>query len=337
MSNKDSVISPRLVEDFYTKDRGKISFWIARAEKYDKDRVFKSCIRAGANEEVANGIARDVDRLVDNRMKMSDVRPLIFALLQKRAPEAARRFSAGDVYVRTSAEVFEKFNRKRITDSLVKETGLDEERADRVAHETEKFLKSINVSFMSSQLIREIVNAKLLEHGMEKERLQYTRIGLPVFDITKMINMGTKENANLQYNPETIHKLMADHMSREYALTKVLNPKLSEAHLEGQIHIHDLDYFCTRPFCFSHDVRFFLKRGFKPDGTGNHTSIAGPARKPEVAILHAAKVLAASQVNCAGGQGFSYFNTFIAPLVRGLEYKKIKQLAQMYIYEMSQM
>ena len=62
MDNK-SIISPKLGEDFYTKDRGKISFWIARAEKYDIKRVYDSCIRAGASEEVAKGIARDVNRL----------------------------------------------------------------------------------------------------------------------------------------------------------------------------------------------------------------------------------------------------------------------------------
>ena len=93
----------------------------------------------------------------------------------------------------------------------------------------------------------------------------------------------------------------------------------------------------TRPFCFSHDIRFFLKHGLKVDGVGNHTAVAGPARKPDVAFLHAAKVLASAQVNCAGGQGFSYFNTFLAPYVAGLPYEKVKQLAQMFIYEMSMM
>ncbi len=93
----------------------------------------------------------------------------------------------------------------------------------------------------------------------------------------------------------------------------------------------------TRPFCFSHDIRFFLKHGLKVDGVGNHTAVAGPAKKPDVAFLHAAKVLASAQVNCAGGQGFSYFNTFLAPYITGLPYEKVKQLAQMFIYEMSMM
>jgi ribonucleoside-triphosphate reductase len=73
------------------------------------------------------------------------------------------------------------------------------------------------------------------------------------------------------------------------------------------------------------------------DGQGVHTAVAGPAKHPEVAILHAAKALAAAQTNWAGGQGYDFFNVWLAPFVRGMSYERMKQLAQMYIYEMSQM
>ncbi|MCK4634815.1 MAG: anaerobic ribonucleoside-triphosphate reductase [Candidatus Aenigmarchaeota archaeon] len=268
---------------------------------------------------------------------MSEIRPLIFSLLQRKDPTAAKRFRAGEIYVRTSSQTFERFNRSKIIDSLLNETKIGEKQAEKIGEEVEKFIRNSNLDYVSAPLIREIVNAKLIENGMEDVRRLYTRVGLPVFDITNLIDKGSKENANLQYNPETIHKLMADKMSKEYTLTKILPKDIADSHIGGQIHIHDMDYFATRPFCFSHDLRFFLKNGFMPDGTGNHTSVAGPAKKPEVAFLHAAKVLAAAQTNCAGGQGFSYFNTFLAPVITGLDYKQVKQLAQMFIYEMSQM
>ncbi|HIK00575.1 TPA: hypothetical protein H1016_03480, partial [archaeon] len=38
-----------------------------------------------------------------------------------------------------------------------------------------------------------------------------------------------------------------------------------------------------------------------------------------------------------GGQGFFSFNTLLAPYARGLNYHRMKQLAQIFIYEMSQM
>ncbi|MBU3957852.1 MAG: hypothetical protein KKB25_02150, partial [Nanoarchaeota archaeon] len=41
--------------------------------------------------------------------------------------------------------------------------------------------------------------------------------------------------------------------------------------------------------------------------------------------------------NCGGGQGFNWFNIFLAPYMRGFDYKKMKQMAQMFLFEMSQM
>jgi ribonucleoside-triphosphate reductase len=337
MKNVQITQAAKDVEEFCSTDKKNLRFWFAKLEKYSRNRVVSACMAAGTKPEVAERIAKEIDGYVDNRVKMSDVRPLIFALLQRYDQNAARRFKGSEIYVRTSQETFERFDRSKIVKSLIRETELDENIANQIAYEVEHFIHSSKVDYVSSPLVREITNVKLLEYGLEDARKLYTRVGMPVFDITKLINKGDKENANLQYNPETIHKLMADAISREYTLTKLLPLELADAHLNGRIHIHDLDYFFSRPFCFSHDVRFFLKNGFRPDGSGDHTSIAGPAKKPEVAFLHAAKVLAASQTNCAGGQGFSYFNTFMAPTVRGMTYKQMKQMAQMFIYEMSQM
>ena len=238
--------------------------------------------------------------------------------------------------VRTSKTLLENFDATKIAHSLIKEAELAPETADMISKEVEEELSGLKLNYVTAPLIRELANVKLLEHGMERERAKYTRLGMPVYDVTNLIGFGSKENANLQYNPESVHKLMADQISKEYALISLLPLNLADAHMAGEIHIHDLDYF-IRPFCFSHDIRFFLKNGFKADGVGNHTAVAGPAKRPEVAFLHAAKVLAAAQTNCAGGQGFSYFNTFLAPYVQGMEYKKVKQMAQMFIYELSQM
>ncbi len=325
------------IEDFSAVDRNNINFWLSQLERYSPEKVISICLQVGTTREIAEEIADEIDKYADSRIRMSEIRPLIFSLLREKDPSAARRFRAGEIYVRTSSQTFERFSRDKIVESLLTETNISREDAEKIGEEVEKFVRNANLDYISSSLIRELVNAKLIEHGLEDVRRMYTRVGLPVYDITKLINEGTKENANLQYNPETIHKLMGDQMIKEYTLTKILPRDLANAHINGQVHIHDLDYFPMRPFCFSHDIRFFLRNGFKPDGTGDHATIAGPAKTPEVAFLHAAKVLAAAQTNCAGGQGFSYFNTFLAPVIKGLSYKQVKQLAQMFVFEMGQM
>ena len=67
-----------------------------------------------------------------------------------------------------------------------------------------------------------------------------------------LIDIGTgfesKENANLQENAETSHKKKADKISKEQYLL-LLPPYLADRHLAGDLHIHDLEYFGTRPFC----------------------------------------------------------------------------------------
>jgi Oxygen-sensitive ribonucleoside-triphosphate reductase len=74
-----------------------------------------------------------------------------------------------------------------------------------------------------------------------------------------------------------------------------------------------------------------------PDGSGTKSSVAGPAKRPEVAVLHAVKALGSAQTNFAGGQGFYNFLTFLAPYFENLDYREIEQLMQMFIYEMTQM
>jgi anaerobic ribonucleoside-triphosphate reductase len=54
-------------------------------------------------------------------------------------------------------------------------------------------------------------------------------------------------------------------------------------------------------------------------------------------MLHAVKWLESAQTNFAGGQGFYNFLKFIAPYLRRKSYDEIKQLMQMFVYEMMQM
>ena len=309
-------------------------------ENFDIDKLVSSCINCGVSPNVALKITKDVAEEIKDRedVTTSDIRNSVYNKLFKISPKIATEYHyRSDLRVRTSATIIANFDRQKIVNSLITETKVDASFAQDIAREVEKELARMHLNYVTAPLIREIVNVKLLEHHQEGVRARYTRLGMPVYDAMKLINSGSKENANLQHNPETIHKLMADSIAREYALVNVIPTNLADSHMKGEIHIHDLDYFATRPFCFSHDIRFFLKNGFKADGSGMHSSVAGPAKRPEVAFLHAAKVLSSAQTNCAGGQGFSYFNTFLAPYIEGMDYKQVKQLAQMFIYEMGQM
>lgn len=217
------------------------------------------------------------------------------------------------------------------------------EEAEEVAADVERKVFDLRLKFISGPLIRELVNNVLLHKS--RDRPEYaiyrnilTRVGAPVYDSYLMdIGRGYKanENANLQPNPETSHKRKADWVSGEEYLL-LMPPRLADAHLSGDLHIHDLEYFGTRPFCQDWDLRYFFYYGLMPDGMGTRTSVAGPAKHPEVAILHTAKILASAQTNFAGGEGFYNFLVFLAPYMRGLSHDEVKQLMQMMFFEYTQ-
>jgi len=227
----------------------------------------------------------------------------------------------------------------KLSEQFYKEPGITEEEAKDIAKEVERRVRWMNVRYLSGPLVREIMNVVLLERHHTEWRNICTRVGTPVYD-AHLIDIGTgfeaKENANLQENAETSHKKKADKISKEQYLL-LLPPYLADRHLAGDLHIHDLEYFGTRPFCQDWDLRYFLYYGLMPDGLGTKASVAGPAKKPEVAILHAVKALGSAQTNFAGGQGFYNFLTFIAPYFESRTYAEIVQLMQMFVYEMTQM
>jgi len=105
--------------------------------------------------------------------------------------------------------------------------------------------------------------------------------------------------------------------------------------IDGEEHCYSNLHGIIVHNCQDHDLRYYFYYGLMPDGTGFKTSVAGPAMHPEVAILHSVKVLAAAQTNFAGGQGFYNYNIFLAPFLKGLSFKQVKQLAQMMFYELS--
>ncbi len=251
--------------------------------------------------------------------------------------------------VRTTAGHMLDWDRNIIINQLIKETklserfhgipGMGKEEAQDIAKEAERRIRSLDLKFLSGPLIREIVNIILLERGHTEWRNVSTRVGTPVYDACE-IDLGSgfeaKDNANLQENAETSHKKKADKISKEQYLL-LLPTKTADLHLNGDIHIHDLEYLGTRAFCQDWDLRYFFYYGLMPDGSGAKASVAGPAMKAEVAILHAVKALGSAQTNFAGGQGFYNFLTFLSPYMEGKSYLEIKQLMQMFVYEMTQM
>ena len=306
-------------------------------ERFSYEKLMKSLIMVETPFfESDKIIATVVSQLYDG-IKTKEIKKIVHECLEDIDPEIANKYLAStQLKVRTSRDTIEAFDLSKIANTLIEETGASQETAFEIATETWKELKKLNVEYLTAPMIREMVNTKLIEYGLEDLRSRYTRLGIPVYNITSLIENGNRDNANMIHNPESIHKHVADEALKQYALLKMLPAHLADAHMAGDIHIHDLEFFAGRPLnCMQHDIRTFIKYGLKVDGTGDHTSIAGAPNHMETLMNHTGEIMLAAQQNMSGGQGMSLWNVFVAPFARGRTYDEIKQSVQMLVYNLN--
>jgi len=236
------------------------------------------------------------------------------------------------LFVRTSSDDISQWDKSRIYEALVKETSISPDAARIVSTEVERMIQELQVEIITAPLIRELTNAKLLEYGLEDVRRQHTRLGVPLFDVRNLITSKNKENANVPHNPEATNLTLAEQIKKEYALMEVFSLDVGDAHMRGDIHLHDLGMI-DRPYCSGQSIEYVKKFGLN---LPNAMSVARPAKHPEVLIGQLIKFSAALQGSFAGAIGWDAVNLFMAPYLEKCDEKQLKQLSQLLIYEYAQ-
>ncbi|MBL3538736.1 anaerobic ribonucleoside-triphosphate reductase [Aminivibrio sp.] len=221
----------------------------------------------------------------------------------------------------------------RIRDALVKEAGVEPGLAGEIASEVESDLLRWGRDRVTTSLVRELVNVKLFQRGLDAKLQDHSRIGIPIHDLETMMLNPNRENSNTTHNPESINLSIAELALKQYALTKVFSRDVAEAHLSGTIHLHDLG-MVNRPYCSGQSVAYVAKFGLNLPSI---TSISKPAKHPDVLLAHLLKMTSVLQNNFAGAIGWDAVNTFFAPYLAGLPEERIHQLAQMLIFEFNQL
>ncbi len=244
----------------------------------------------------------------------------------------ARETTDMALFVRTSNEAMDGWDRKRIVDALLKETFVEEGTAEDISLEVENDIRHSSIKVITAPLIREMVNAKLLERGLESDRRLHTRLGVPLYDVDQLITRPNKENANVPHGPEATNLTLAENIKKEFALLNVFDQGVADAHMRGDIHLHDLG-FVDRPYCSGQSLEYIKKFGLN---LPNSLAMAKPAKHPEVLLAHMVKFAAALQSHFAGAIGWDAVNLFFAPYLRGLSQREVRQVAQMLIFEFSQ-
>ncbi len=212
-----------------------------------------------------------------------------------------------------SQEISQSWNREKIILSIINETDLDFNTAERIAKEVENKLILSKFPFVTTQLIREIAHTEILKRGLNSASDRYKNFSVPRSDLEEVLFSKNKENSNIQMNnPEAVNFTISGRISKEYALSAIFSRKIAQAHTSGMIHLHDLD-LPTRVYCSAHSLEYLKKYGLNLD---NLQTASGPAKHTQTLTGHLNTFFAAMQAFYAGALGVGYVNIFYAPLIR---------------------
>ena len=157
--------------------------------------------------------------------------------------------SSGRLYVRESSQRIEEFDTSKIIQSLIKEANVPLELAQNIASEAESRILKFQLTYLTSPLIREIVNSILLEQGLEQYWKRLSRLGMPVYDLELLIDETSKKELGFE---EAIYKA-AQRIFSDYLTRTDIPADLVDAHFNGEIHMPFVEYWVFRPDVVSFD------------------------------------------------------------------------------------
>lgn len=153
-----------------------------------------------------------------------------------------------------------------------------------------------------------------------------------VVSYLKQLDWQVKENSNMSYSIQGLNNYIASEISKKYWLNKIYPEHIKNAHISGDIHIHDLNIISV--YCVGWDLKDLLSEGF----TGVRGKVeSSPARHFRTALGHVVNFMYTMQGEAAGAQAFSNFDTLLAPFIKydGLSYDQVKQAIQEFVFNMN--
>lgn len=305
---------------------------IVRLEKIFKEKIPQVEEVQDIVEEalIRKGMVKVAKAFILYRDKKSRIRKRL-----KVRKEINNHKSTTDLSLLVSTTTYESifpWDRQKIIQALVKEAELPLNISMRIAKAVEEKIFDLDLSEISTSLIRELVDNELFTRGYEQKWRKQKVIGMPTYDLKQLFLSKSKENSNIgTNNPEAINLTIAENTIKQYMLQEVFSREVANAHLKGWIHIHDLGY--PRIYCSGHSLEYLKKYGLELD---NLDTSSAPARHTRTLTGHLNTFLASMQAYYAGALGIGYLNIMYAPFLVNSSFKEIKQEAQYLIFSGSQ-
>ena len=197
--------------------------------------------------------------------------------------------------------------------------------------------------------IQDIVEKVLIENGHAKTAKAYilyrekrrsareanALIGATINMFSDYLNdtdWQVNENANTQKSINGLNNYVREAFTQNYWLHEIYTEDIREAHLSGDIHIHDLGFF--GPYCAGWDLRQILMNGF--GGVPGKVE-SKPPKHLRSFLGQIVNSTFTTQGETAGAQAWSSIDTYCAPFIYydNLDYKTVKQALQEFIFNLN--
>ena len=162
--------------------------------------------------------------------------------------------------------------------------------------------------------------------NLEKTTLDYKDV---VDNYVKVEDWRVKENSTITYSVGGLILNNSGAVTANYWLTEIYDKEIADAHLNGDIHIHDLSMLT------SYSCGWSLKK-LLLEGLGGITGkiTASPAKHLATLCNQMVNFLGIMQNEWAASQSFSSFDTYLAPFVKAdnLSYDKVKKCMEAFVF-----
>ncbi len=155
------------------------------------------------------------------------------------------------IMIRTSKYSKEPFNANKIEDYLIKEGQLEKILAKQISKEVKERLSKAKIGYLTTPLMREYINAILLENGLEEIRHKLTRLGTPPFEAFSFFDRS--------FNPDQFISKLGSDVSEQFLLLNLLPKNLADLYLSGEIALLNLNYWSLRPLGFYLDSKSIVE------------------------------------------------------------------------------
>lgn len=248
-----------------------------------------------------------------------------------------------------------EFDQKKITEAIIKAITAvgEEEKLPEAENLSDGIVKVLNGKFHHRSIpaveeIQDVVEESLItkkwikvarayilyrdQHSKLRNLESIINSNEVVDGYLSQLDWRVKENSNMAYSLQGLNNHISSAVSARYWLYNVYPEEIRNSHLEGDLHMHDLQILA--PYCCGWEIKELLAQGF---GGVSGKIESKPPKHLRTALGQVVNFFYTLQGEIAGAQAFANFDTYLAPFIRydGLNYDSVKQCMQEFLFNVN--